>query len=78
MEALRGEGLNVTEVDVSDREPVLPEGTRMAVNMIHGTFGEDGELQEYLERLGVPYTGAGVESSPCFLISWLKSERGVN
>ena len=27
--------------------------------MIHGTFGEDGELQSILDRLGVPYTGEG-------------------
>ena len=27
--------------------------------MIHGTFGEDGELQAILDNLGVPYTGEG-------------------
>ncbi|MDA7934732.1 D-alanine--D-alanine ligase, partial [Akkermansiaceae bacterium] len=32
-------------------------------NVIHGTFGEDGGLQRYLEGLGVRYTGAGVKSS---------------
>lgn len=62
-EALRGEGLRVEEVDVVDRTPVLPAGTGLAYNVIHGTFGEDGGLQEYLEGLGVPYTGAGVATS---------------
>ena len=62
-EALRGEGLKVEEVDVVDREPALPEGTGLAYNVIHGTFGEDGGLQEYLEGLGVPYTGAGLATS---------------
>ena len=41
----------------------LPEGTGLAFNVIHGTFGEDGGLQRYLEALGIPYTGAGVKSS---------------
>ena len=31
--------------------------------LIHGTFGEDGCLQGYLELLGLPYVGAGVLGS---------------
>jgi D-alanine-D-alanine ligase len=31
--------------------------------MIHGTFGEDGELQAILDNLGVPYTGEGEAGS---------------
>ena len=31
--------------------------------MIHGTFGEDGRLQEILDARGVPYTGEGKETS---------------
>ncbi len=31
--------------------------------MIHGTFGEDGQIQEILERQGIPYTGEGVAGS---------------
>ena len=30
---------------------------------IHGTFGEDGQIQKILEDLGVSYTGDGVEES---------------
>ena len=41
----------------------LPAGTDLAFNVIHGTFGEDGQLQQVLEDMGVPYTGAGVRSS---------------
>ena len=61
--ALQGLGLDAVEVDVTDTEPQLPEGTGLAFNVIHGTFGEDGQLQAYLEDLGIPYTGAGVASS---------------
>ncbi|HEY2321879.1 MAG TPA: D-alanine--D-alanine ligase family protein [Thermoanaerobaculia bacterium] len=31
--------------------------------LIHGTGGEDGALQGYLETLGVPYAGSGVTAS---------------
>ena len=61
--ALQGLGLNAIEVDVTNTEPQLPKSTGLAFNVIHGTFGEDGQLQAYLESLGIPYTGAGVASS---------------
>lgn len=63
LEALLGEGMNAVPVDVTDTTPTLPEGTGLAFNVIHGTYGEDGGLQAYLEKLGVPYTGAGRASS---------------
>ena len=31
--------------------------------VLHGKGGEDGEIQLYLENLGIPYTGSGSESS---------------
>jgi D-alanine-D-alanine ligase len=61
--ALLGLGLDAVAVDVVGTEIQLPAGTDLAFNVIHGTFGEDGELQVMLEALGVPYTGAGVTSS---------------
>lgn len=63
LKALLGLGLDATGVDVTSTEVSLPEGADLAFNVIHGTFGEDGQLQGLLEKLGVPYTGAGVESS---------------
>ena len=63
VEALKEEGLQAVGVDVVDTTPKLPEGTGLVFNVIHGTFGEDGGLQSYLEGLGVPYTGGGVEDS---------------
>jgi D-alanine-D-alanine ligase len=30
---------------------------------LHGTFGEDGEVQRILDRLGIPYTGSDAETS---------------
>ena len=61
--ALTGLGLDAVAVDVTGTEVILPVGTGLAFNVIHGTFGEDGQLQEILDRMGVPYTGAGAASS---------------
>ncbi len=63
LNALRSLGLNAQAVDVTGTKLDLPPGTDLAFNVIHGTFGEDGELQALLERMDVPYTGAGVRSS---------------
>jgi D-alanine-D-alanine ligase len=37
----------------------LPQGTEIVFLALHGTYGEDGTVQEELEKLGVPYTGSG-------------------
>ncbi|MEI6176561.1 MAG: D-alanine--D-alanine ligase [Verrucomicrobiota bacterium] len=63
LKALSSLGLDVVGVDVTSTTIDLPPGTDLAFNVIHGTFGEDGQLQAALEKLGVPYTGAGVNSS---------------
>jgi D-alanine-D-alanine ligase len=63
LQALRSLGLDAQPVDVTGTTIHLPPGTDLAFNVIHGTFGEDGQVQEILERLGVPYTGAGRQSS---------------
>jgi D-alanine-D-alanine ligase len=61
--ALRSLGANVTEVDVNGSDFAVPAGTEVAFNVIHGTFGEDGQIQRILESRGIPYTGEGVANS---------------
>lgn len=63
LKALLGLGLDAVAVDVTGFEVDLPAGTDLAFNVIHGTFGEDGQLQEILEKAAVPFTGAGSKSS---------------
>jgi D-alanine-D-alanine ligase len=63
VKALRSLGSEVTEVDVKGADFDLPEGIELAFLTIHGTFGEDGQLQQILEDRGVPYTGEDVEGS---------------
>jgi D-alanine-D-alanine ligase len=61
--ALRSLGAEVVDVDVRDENFALPKDIDLAFITIHGTFGEDGQLQKILEERGVPYTGDGVEAS---------------
>lgn len=75
--ALRGAGLDATGLDLRDKRLELPPGTGLAFNVVHGTFGEDGQLQARLEELGVPYTGAGRESSRIAFDKNLAKERFV-
>ncbi len=63
VKALREIGAEVTEVDVAGPDFVVPAGTEVAFNVIHGTFGEDGQVQRILEARGIPYTGEGVSGS---------------
>ncbi|MEY2499195.1 MAG: D-alanine-D-alanine ligase, partial [Verrucomicrobiota bacterium] len=61
--ALRSLGIDVVEVDVKGPDFELPADIDLAFLTIHGTFGEDGQLQRILEERGVPYTGEGVAGS---------------
>jgi D-alanine-D-alanine ligase len=61
--ALRSLGAKVDEVDVKGAEFDLPAGVELAFIALHGTFGEDGQVQRILEARGIPYTGEGVAES---------------
>ena len=73
--ALRSLGAEVVDVDVRDEKFVLPKDVDFAFITIHGTFGEDGELQKILEERGVPYTGDGVEASRAAFDKVLSKEK---
>jgi len=61
--ALRSLGHQVAEVDPKDGKFNLPGETDAVFLALHGTYGEDGTVQEQLEKLGVPYTGCDAEAS---------------
>ena len=61
--ALRSLDVEVVDVDVRDENFRLPKDVGLAFITIHGTFGEDGQLQKILDDRGIPYTGDGVEES---------------
>jgi D-alanine-D-alanine ligase len=41
----------------------LKKSADVAFLALHGTFGEDGRMQSFLEMVGIPYTGSGVLAS---------------
>ena len=63
--ALDERGHYVRPIDVRNRD--LAELDRfdcdLAFIALHGSFGEDGQVQTLLEMRGIPYTGSGVEAS---------------
>lgn len=61
--ALQALGATVEEIEVSGTDVRIPAGTELVFNLIHGTFGEDGGLQELLGSRGVPFTGEGAAES---------------
>lgn len=73
--ALRSAGIEVVDVDVRDEKFQLADDVDLAFDCIHGTFGEDGQLQQILENRGVPYTGEGVEGSRTAFDKFLTKEQ---
>src|SRR5260370_4189469 len=61
--ALRSLGGEIGEGDVRGENFLVPEDGDLAFITIHGTFGEDGQLQKILEDRGVVYAGDGIEES---------------
>ncbi|MBT7542585.1 MAG: D-alanine--D-alanine ligase [Gammaproteobacteria bacterium] len=64
-ESLISSGLDVIKLDLKKNninkiKEILPD--RVFI-VLHGEGGEDGEIQEYLESLNIPYTGSSSESS---------------
>jgi len=73
--ALRSLGAEVVDIDVRDENFALPKDVDLAFITIHGTFGEDGQLQRILEERGMPYTGDGVEASRAAFDKILSKEK---
>jgi D-alanine-D-alanine ligase len=65
LRALIGKGYNATAIDVGREvaERLRKSGIEVAVNGLHGKFGEDGAIQGLLEVMGIPYTGSGILAS---------------
>jgi len=63
-QALRSLGHAVSEIDPKDKQFVLPGKTDVVcLAPLHGTYGEDGEIQKQLDKLGAIYTGCDAKSS---------------
>jgi D-alanine-D-alanine ligase len=73
--ALRSLGHTVSELDPIAEAWQLPSVTDVVFLALHGTYGEDGTVQQRLEDLGVPYTGCGPEASRIGFDKILTKER---
>lgn len=60
-------GVPVEPVRVVERHDLIFNGLR-------GQFGEDGNLQRFLDSLGVPYTGSGTVPSALVFNKWLAKQ----
>jgi D-alanine-D-alanine ligase len=58
-------GYDAVTIDVSDRLPddLKDQKVGIAFLALHGPGGEDGTIQGFLETIGMPYTGSGVQAS---------------
>lgn len=63
--ALQSRGVNAQLFDPAEQDiaTLKSAGFEAAFNVLHGTFGEDGTVQAFLDVAGVPYTGSGVAAS---------------
>jgi D-alanine-D-alanine ligase len=59
----RGHRVRLVDTAKVPIEAALFEGVDVAWLALHGRGGEDGEIQERLDRLGIAYTGSGARAS---------------
>jgi D-alanine-D-alanine ligase len=76
--ALRSLGHAVHELDPKTPDWSLPADTDVVFLALHGTYGEDGTVQQQLEKLGVPYTGCNAEASRVAFDKVLTKQRCVD
>jgi len=64
-ESLLRLGYDAVAIDVNERLPQALQEQKVAVAFLslHGSGGEDGTIQGFLETIGMPYTGSGVHAS---------------
>lgn len=67
--ALKQQGIEAVSIDIQtdSRQENIRLIQSLNINCaflaLHGRFGEDGQIQQLLEDLNIPYTGPGVEAS---------------
>lgn len=65
VQALTERGHEVTQADITpeDLSALETDDYQVVFPVLHGTFGEDGQLQRILEQRGIPYVGSDAASS---------------
>jgi len=69
LESLRKQNLDAVAIDIKNDNPgaaaelIKSFGIDCAFVVLHGRFGEDGQIQSILEELKLPYTSSGAQAS---------------
>ncbi len=61
-QGLREGGYEVVEIDVTTKDVPIPAQVEAVFIALHGTFGEDGQVQQILTERKIPYTGSNAAS----------------
>ncbi|MFH1856253.1 MAG: D-alanine--D-alanine ligase [Candidatus Omnitrophota bacterium] len=68
--SLKENGMDVVAIDIKNtadktrlKDEILREKIDVAFIALHGVFGEDGQIQAFLEELEIPYTGSDTAAS---------------
>ena len=75
--AARRAGFEVQEADPSEEPRVFDGllGDTIIFPILHGAYGEDGEVQKELENLQLPYLGSDSKSSANCFDKWLTRQK---
>jgi len=75
-EALIGHGFEMIEGDISPQDTSVLDrgGFDVVFPVLHGTFGEDGQLQEILEEREIIYVGSDAASSRLAMNKYLSKQ----
>ena len=65
LDALKGRGFNAIGIDVREDFIAVLQDFKVDVAFLalHGSFGEDGQIQTILDEAGIAYSGSGPEAS---------------
>ena len=66
LQALLQKGYKAKAIDLLPEkfaDQLKENGIEIVFNAVHGLYGEDGRMQGFLDMLGIPYTGSGVEAN---------------
>ncbi|QSR87039.1 D-alanine--D-alanine ligase [Candidatus Methylacidiphilum infernorum] len=73
-DALSSLGYEISSIDVTTEKFEIPRDAGICFLCIHGSFGEDGQIQRLLMRRGIPFTGSDASSSEkAFDKAWSKT-----
>ena len=82
LEALRRKNIIAEAIDPKVDDLIQLKTFTRAFICLHGKDGEDGKIQTFLEGIGIPYTGSGVDASnqgmDKFKSKTIWKEKGIN